>query len=52
MIVEKTLAGPCCIYPRWRQVIPSSELADIRRQWLIRRRYRHAWMNYGEILAP
>jgi hypothetical protein len=52
MVLEKTLADPCRDDPRWRQVIPSSELADIRRQWPIRPTYRHAGMQYGEIAAP
>jgi hypothetical protein len=52
MVLEKTLADPCREDPRWRQVIPSSELADVRRQWPIRPTYRHKGMNYGEILAP
>jgi hypothetical protein len=51
MVLEKTLADPCRDDSRWRQVIPSSELADIRRQWPIRPTYRHAGMNYGQILA-
>jgi hypothetical protein len=46
------LADPCRDDPRWRQVIPSSELADIRRQWPIRPTYRHAGMRYGAIVAP
>jgi hypothetical protein len=52
MVLEKTLADPCRDDPRWRQVIPSSELADLRRQWPVRPTYRHAGMNYGEIVAP
>jgi len=52
MVLEKTLADPCRADPRWRQVIPSSELADIRRQWPVRPTYRHQGMHYGEILAP
>ncbi|WP_354700710.1 hypothetical protein DSM112329_00996 [Paraconexibacter sp. AEG42_29] len=51
MVLEKTLADPCRDDPRWRQVIPSSELADIRRQWPVRPTYRHAGMNYGTLLA-
>ena len=52
MVLEKTLADPCRADPRWRQVIPSSELADIRRQWPIRPTYRHAGMRHGELVAP
>lgn len=51
MVLEKTLADPSPKDPRWRQVIPSSELADIRMQWPIRATYRHGGMNYGTI-AP
>jgi hypothetical protein len=52
MVLEKTLADPCRDDPRWRQVMPSSELADIRRQWPIRPTYRHKGINYGAVVAP
>ncbi|MBJ7330863.1 MAG: hypothetical protein JHC95_13260 [Solirubrobacteraceae bacterium] len=52
MVLEKTLADPCRDDPRWRQVIPSSELAALRRGWPIRPTYRHAGMNYGQIVRP
>lgn len=51
MVLEKTLADPSPKDPRWRQVIPSSELADLRLQWPIRPTYAHGGMDYGTI-AP
>jgi hypothetical protein len=49
MVVEKTLADPSPRDPRWRQVIPSSELLNTRRQWPIKPTHRHGGLHYGTV---
>ncbi|MBV9214166.1 MAG: hypothetical protein JOZ25_11040 [Actinobacteria bacterium] len=49
MVKEKTLADPSKKDPRWRQVLPSSELVSWRRQWPIVPTHHHGPLNYGTI---
>lgn len=49
MVLEKTLADPCREDDRWLQILPSSELADYKRQWPVRPTYVHGGISYGAI---
>jgi hypothetical protein len=50
MILEKTLADPSSRNPNWRQVLPSSELAQFRRQWPVLPTLFHGELSYGRIV--
>lgn len=52
MIKEKALADPNPRDPRYRNVFPSSEMADWKRQWPIVPTFSYGGMNYGEIVRP
>lgn len=52
MVLEKTLADPRPSDPRWKQVLPSSELTDHRRQWPVHPTHRHGGFSYGAFVAP
>ncbi|SEH12591.1 hypothetical protein [Thermoleophilum album] len=47
MVKEKTIADPSRRDPRWKQVLPSSELAPWRRQWPVVPTHVHGPLNYG-----
>lgn len=47
MVLEKTLADPSARDPRWRQVLPSSELVRWKRQWPVVPTFTHGGLNYG-----
>jgi len=47
MVLEKTLADPSPRDPRWLQVLPSSELANWRRQWPVLPTFMHGGIQYG-----
>ncbi|GAC1317692.1 MAG: hypothetical protein NVSMB25_05840 [Thermoleophilaceae bacterium] len=49
MIKEKTLADPSRADPRWRQVLPSSELVSWKRQWPIVPTHVHGGLRYGTL---
>jgi hypothetical protein len=49
MVKEKTLADPSTRDPRWRQVLPSSELASWKRQWPLVPTFSHGGLSYGTI---
>jgi hypothetical protein len=51
MLKEKTLADPSRKDPRWRQVLPSTELVSWRRQWPVVPTHVHGGLRYGRI-AP
>lgn len=52
MVKEKTLASPSPRNPRWRQIIPSSECANRRRQWPVVPTFSHGGLDYGSITMP
>ncbi|PZS28514.1 MAG: hypothetical protein DLM58_16925 [Pseudonocardiales bacterium] len=52
MIKEKALADVNRRDPRWPNVLPSSELAPLRRQWPIVPTFIYGGMNYGRIESP
>jgi len=49
MVKEKTLASSSPRDPRWRQIIPSSECANRRRQWPVVPTFSHGGLDYGSI---
>ncbi len=49
MIKEKTLADFSRRDPRWKQILPSSELISSRRQWPVVPTHRHGGIEYGTI---
>jgi hypothetical protein len=49
MVKEKTLADPSRRDPRWKQVLPSSELVSWRRQWPIVPTHVHGQLSYGRL---
>jgi hypothetical protein len=51
MVKEKTLADPSRRDPRWRQVLPSTELVTWKRQWPIVPTHVHGGLSYGTIAA-
>jgi hypothetical protein len=51
MVKEKTLADPSRRDPRWKQVLPSTELVGWKRQWPIIPTHMHGGMDYGVIVA-
>lgn len=52
MVKEKTLASPSTRNPRWRQIIPSSECANRKRQWPVAPTFSHGGLDYGSITIP
>ncbi|MBF6353723.1 hypothetical protein IU449_04025 [Nocardia higoensis] len=52
MVKEKTLASPSPRNPRWRQIIPSSECANRKRQWPVVPTFTHGGLDYGTITVP
>lgn len=51
MVKEKTLADPSRTDPRWKQVLPSSELVAWKRQWPIVPTHVHGGLSYGTIAS-
>jgi hypothetical protein len=49
MVKEKLIADPCAADPRWRQILPSSELAPWRRQWPVLPTYVHGGLEFGRL---
>jgi len=49
MIKEKTLADFSRRDPRWKQILPSSELVSWRRYWPIIPTHHHGPLNYGSV---
>jgi hypothetical protein len=49
MVKEKVLADPSPRDPRWRQVLPSSELVPWRRQWPVVPTHVHGPLSYGSL---
>jgi hypothetical protein len=49
MVKEKTLADFSRRDPRWKQILPSSELISSRRQWPVVPTHRHGGFEYGTI---
>jgi hypothetical protein len=52
MVKEKALADPNRADPRWMNVIPSSELATLKRQWPIVPSFSYGGMSFGVIETP
>jgi hypothetical protein len=52
MVKEKTIADPSPADPRWRQVLPSSELVSWKRQWPVVPTFAHGSISYGQLNAP
>ncbi len=50
MVKEKALADPNRDDPRWKNVFPSSELPDWRRQWPIVPSFTYGGMDYGALV--
>jgi hypothetical protein len=51
MIKEKTLADPSRTDPRFKQVLPSSELTSWKRQWPVVPTHVHGGLDYGSIVS-
>lgn len=49
MVKEKALADVNRRDPRWLNVVPSPELAPLRRQWPIRPTFLYGGINYGRV---
>jgi hypothetical protein len=49
MVKEKTLADPSRRDPRFKQILPSSELVAWKRQWPVVPTHMHGPLNYGTI---
>lgn len=52
MIKEKTIADPLPSDPRWRQVLPSSELSTWKRHWPVVATHTYGGINYGTLVKP
>ncbi|MGV9667483.1 hypothetical protein ACWDUL_06300 [Nocardia niigatensis] len=52
MVKEKTLASPSPRNPQWKQIIPSSECANWKRQWPVVPTFSHGGLDYGTITIP
>jgi hypothetical protein len=51
MVKEKTLADFSRRDPRWKQILPSSELVSWKRQWPVVPTYHHGPLVYGSIVS-
>ncbi len=51
MLKEKALADFSTRDPRWKQILPSSELSASRRQWPLLPTHRHGGIEYGVLEA-
>lgn len=49
MIKEREVASYSKVAPQWKQILPSSECANWKRQWPIIPGHTHGGINYGEI---
>jgi hypothetical protein len=49
MVKEKALADPNRDDPRWMNVIPSSEMPALKRQWPVMPSFQYGGMNYGHV---
>jgi hypothetical protein len=52
MVKEKTLASPAARDPRWLQILPSSELATLKRQWPVVPTRTQGGIDFGTIERP
>ena len=52
MLKERAVADPNPRDPRWRNVMPSSELTDHMRHWPVRPTFTYGGMAYGAIVTP
>lgn len=52
MLKEKALADQNKRDPRYKNVFPSSEMPDWKRQWPVRPSFSYGGVNYGEIERP
>jgi hypothetical protein len=51
MLKEKALADSNARDPRWKNVFPSSEMPEWRRQWPVLPTFTYGGMNYGELVS-
>jgi hypothetical protein len=51
MVKEKTLADFSVRDPRWKQILPSTELVGWKRQWPVVPTHHHGPLNYGTIVS-
>ena len=51
MLKEKAIADPNRADPRFKNVFPSSEMPNWRRQWPVMPTFTYGGMNYGRISA-
>lgn len=51
MVKEKTMADRSKRDPRWLQILPSSEIANWKRQWPVRPTFTHGGLRYGSFPA-
>ncbi len=49
MIKEREMASYSRKDPRWKQILPSSECANWKRQWPLIPGHTHGGMDYGEL---
>jgi len=49
MVMEKMVAEPSRRDPRWRNILPSTELAPWKRNWPVVPTFHHGGMSYGDI---
>jgi hypothetical protein len=52
MVKEKALADANAADPRWLNVLPSAELASLRRQWPFVPSFRYGGIRHGRIERP
>ena len=51
MLKEKAIADTNAHDPRYRNVFPSSEMTDWKRQWPIVPTFSYGGINYGEVVS-
>jgi hypothetical protein len=52
MVKEKTVADPSPRDRRWKQIQPTSEMENWKRQWPVVPTFTHGGMNYGTLKKP
>lgn len=52
MVEREDRASPSRRNPQWRQIIPSSECANWKRQWPVVPTCSHGGLDYGTITVP
>ncbi len=52
MVKEKTIAGPSARGGGWLNILPSTELAPLRRQWPVVPTFHQGGLQHGEFVRP